>query len=216
MQRELGDPGGDRATFAQTLNTLKHTGSNLLLVGSGAGAHDAACRRLRGESGHDSRYRVFVTDDVNCCRHAHDGENATTAIVEYSGSPSSDPGDDGADGDGSLGHLVADVIDSIDEFDDDADGLEPSELRVCIDSLVPLLHRYDTEDVFRFVHVTTARVEQARGMGHYHLPVSRDHDAVTLLEPMFDAVVELRTRENVHEQQWHLRDRTTTTDWVQL
>ncbi|TYT61581.1 DUF7504 family protein [Natrialba swarupiae] len=215
MQRELGERGGERTTFAQTLNTLKHTGSNLLLVGRGGGAHGTACRRLRGESRGESRYRVFVTDDARCCYHDHEAEDVTTAIVEYSGPSSSDSGV----GDGSeeaLCQLVTDVIDTVEEFEDEADGFEPSELRVCVDSLVPLLQQYDTEDVFRFVHVTTARIEQARGMGHYHLPVSRDHDAISLLEPMFDAVVSLRTRENVHEQQWHLRDQGTTTDWIQL
>ncbi|MWV40619.1 hypothetical protein [Natrialba sp. INN-245] len=215
MQRELGERGGERATFAQTLNTLKHTGSNLLLVGSGGTAHDTACRRLRGESQGESRYRVFVTDDVRCCYHDHDEGDVSTAIVEYSGTRSGGR-DDGGSSDEALGRLVRNVVDAVEEFEDEAGGFEPSELRVCVDSLVPLLQQYDTEDVFRFVHVTTARIEQARGMGHYHLPVSRDHDAVSLLEPMFDAVVSLRTRDDVHEQQWHLRDRGTPTDWIQL
>ncbi len=121
---------------------------------------------------------MFVTDDARCCYHDHEAEDVTTAIVEYSGPSSSDSGV----GDGSeeaLCQLVTDVIDTVEEFEDEADGFEPSELRVCVDSLVPLLQQYDTEDVFRFVHVTTARIEQARGMGHYHLPVSRDHDAIS-------------------------------------
>ncbi|RQG90513.1 DUF7504 family protein [Natrarchaeobius chitinivorans] len=212
MESELGNVGAVRATFAHELRTLKHKGSNLLLVGSGSGAHEAVCPRLCGQSAHESRYRLFVTDDAaRCTDHRGDGQVRT---IEYT-DPASGTG--GSDGDRTpLGYLGTEIIDTIDEFEEDVGGFEPSELRVCVDSLVPLLQEYDTEDVFRLVHVVTARVEQARGMGHYHLPVSRDHDAVVLLEPMFDAVVELRTRGNTHEQQWHLRDQDTETDWIRL
>ncbi|RQH03128.1 DUF7504 family protein [Natrarchaeobius oligotrophus] len=217
MESKSGNMGVERATFAQTLDTLKREGSNLLLVGSGtADAHTAACHRLCGESAGASRYRVVVTEDASQRAHNDCPASEPTVTIEFPVDDRTTEGETSGDERTSLGRLGLEIIETIDEFDTDAGGLEPSELRVCVDSLVSLLQNYDTEEVFRLLHVTTSRIDQSRGMGHYHLAVSRDHEAVSLLEPMFDAVVELRTRDGVHEQQWHLRDRDAKTDWVHL
>ncbi|MFP8954192.1 hypothetical protein ACLI4Z_14670 [Natrialbaceae archaeon A-arb3/5] len=212
MESELGRDGAERSTFAQTLGTLKQRGSNILLVGADSNEiHETACQHLCGTAGGTPRYRLFVTDDADALST---DDRIATEILEFADSERDGSGDEGERP--SLGQLGMDVIETIDEFDADADGLEQSELRVCVDVLVRLLQERDTEDVFRLLHVVTARVEQAHGMGHYHLPVSRDHDAVTLLEPMFDAIVELRSTGNTHEQQWHLCDQETTTEWIEL
>ncbi|WP_049923426.1 DUF7504 family protein [Halopiger djelfimassiliensis] len=223
MVREHGSVGAESAAFAQTLGTLKRQGSNILLVGtSTSGAHEAVCHRLRGEvesgaePGTDTRYRLFVTDTVDGCS-IRENETETSRTIEYADmdlAPESNA--PRADNRTPLSTLGIEIIETIDAFDEDADGLEAAELRVCIDSLVRLLHEYDTERVFRLLHMTTSRVEHARGMGHYHLPLERDHDAVNLLEPMFDAIVELRARGEEYEQQWYLCDRDTTTEWIPI
>lgn len=218
MEDERGGAVPDRATFARTLGTLKQEGSNILLVGAETtGVHQTACRRLLGGTEQESRYRLFVTGDGDGDGCGCDG-GATTELVrtvDFSSGvleADAEPGESQP----SLGALGIEIVETIDEFADAADGFSPSELRVCVDSLVPLLQEYDSEAVFRLLHVTTSRVDQARGMGHYHLPLSSDHDAVNLLEPMFDAIVTVRSRRGTDEHQWYLRDADTTTDWLEL
>lgn len=236
MGTELGGGVPKSATFAHALGTLKQKGSNILLVGSGAsGAHGATCLRLLGDTNdHErSRYRLFVLTEQQCCSHEHGktrgdvygrdekaDENETTRIITRSvtgqkrteeRSPT-----ESVVGTELLSPLGSEIIETVNDFDEVANGLEPSELRVCVDSLVPLLTEHNSENVFRLLHVLTLRIRQANGMGHFHLPVDADHDAVNLLEPLFDAVVEVRTHDGVPEQRWHLRDQRTTSDWIQL
>ena len=210
MGTEIGSGGAERV--AQALDALKRTGSNVLLVGAGTSdGHDAVCRRLGGDLAHDSRYQVFVTDPATAgptdCHAA-----GTRRTIEYE--PTSNRQKSAVRA--PLETLGVDVIETIDEFDADANGLEAGELRVCVRSLATLLQEHEAEHVFRLVHVLRSRIEQARGIGHYHLPVSPDHDAVRLLEPMFDATVDLRASDGVHEHRWHLRDREMRTDWIRL
>lgn len=100
-------------------------------------------------------------------------------------------------------------------FENAADGLDPAELRVCLDSLGPLVAQNDDRKLFRFLHAVTRDVRRVSGMGHYHLSVPHDDEAVAMLSPLFDAVVEVRTRTD-HEQRWHLQDPEFTTDWLAL
>ncbi|WP_226481893.1 DUF7504 family protein [Natrinema amylolyticum] len=219
MEDERGGAVPDRATFARTLGTLKREGSNVLLVGAAASTHETVCQQLLGAGERDSRYRLFVTnaDDRVACDRTADAETDRVRTIDYSRSGlETDVDSDGENGRPSLGTLGIEIVETIDELADAADEFDPSELRVCVDSLVPLLREYDTETVFRLLHLTTSRVDQARGMGHYHLPLASDHDAVNLLEPMFDAVVTVRSRDGTDEQQWHLREEDATTDWLEL
>ncbi|MCU4740320.1 hypothetical protein OB955_02170 [Halobacteria archaeon AArc-m2/3/4] len=245
MGTELGGGVPKSATFAHALGTLKQQGSNILLVGSASEAHGATCLRLLGETNdHDqSRYRLFVVTEQPCCSHEHghghgktraDGdrpgddpnehenedEHTTTRIITRSADGPERTGElspnESVVGTELLSPLGSEIIETVNEFDDVSGGLEPSELRVCVDSLVPLLTEHNSENVFRLLHVLTLRIRQANGMGHFHLPIDADHDAVNLLEPLFDAVVEVRSRDGASEQRWHLRDQQTSSDWIQL
>ncbi len=210
----------DGATFARALGTLKRDGSNILLVGSEpTDVHETACRQLLGSTARHSRYRLFVTDtdDRAACSVTADAASERIRTVEY---PTTDTErteqteiDSGRSSPGALGIRI---VEAIDEFAETADGFEPSELRVCVDSLVPLLDEHDAETVFRLLHMATARVDKACGMGHYHVPLEPDHEAVALLEPMFDAIVTVRSRDGAAEQQWYLREADTTSDWLEL
>ena len=218
MARERGGAAVEQADFAQTLATLKQEGSNILLVGTElTAAHTELCHRLLGDAGDDSRYRLFVTDDrepVSETDHGATGERVRT--IDYSTLELAASDGDALSGRTPLGTLGIEVIEAVDAFEDDADGLEPSQLRVCVDSLVQLLEEHTAEKVFRLLHMTTSRTVTAEGMGHYHLPLERDHEAVHLFEPLFDAVVEIRAREDgaAYEQRWELREGETATDWI--
>ena len=241
MGTESGGNALEHATFAHALDSLKQDGSNILLVGdSSSVAHRSGCERLLGEEGDQSRYRLFVVTEESCCSRGwaatHEDETDRYQYHEQGSKPDdADPTtkvirriaddtdetttpsvDESVVGTEMLNILGTEVIDTINEFDDAANGLGPSELRLCVDSLVPLLTDHSSENVFRLLHVLTLRVKQSSGMGHYHLPIDADHDAVNLLEPLFDAVVEVRNDDGVIEQRWTLRDQRTTSEWLPL
>lgn len=226
MGSEIGGTVPKASSFAQALGALKRRGSNVLVVGTGAtAAHEGACSRLLGDANDEPRYRLLVRTEgprcTNHCSHAVDTADVTTRVISRADDPERGPNEAVSPdvrivGTDLLSQLGMVVIEQITAFEDDADGLEPSELRVCVDSLVPLLAQHGPENVFRMLHVTTSRVRQVSGMGHYHLPIEPDHDVVNLLEPLFDATVEVRSREGTPEQRWHLRDQRTSSEWVSL
>ncbi|WP_120242826.1 DUF7504 family protein [Halopiger aswanensis] len=230
MDGEYASGGETRAAFLRTLPALKRDGSNVLVVGEDVTAvHEVACRQLCGcgDGNHDdgnesvtgrSRYRVLVTDRAD--RPSHDpAPDGTVRWIEYAPDADGEPSVDDTQYAGCSDRLEAlglEIIETIDELDAAADGLSPAELRVCIDSPMPLLRRYGAERVFRLLHMTTAAIEHVNGMGHVHLPLARTHETVALLEPLFDAVVELRERAGSYEQRWRLREQRTRTEWLSL
>ncbi|SFB95369.1 hypothetical protein SAMN05444422_103218 [Halobiforma haloterrestris] len=219
MVTEYGSGGTDLGTFARTLERLKREGCNVLLVGANAtDCHGVVCRRLCGAAGPEPRRRLFVTDgegpvaeDAAMERGAASGNEVAVRDADHVGETIR------IDEHDSLGAIGIDIVEAIDDLEDEVGGFAPSELRLCMDSVAGLFREHDAERVFRLLHVTASRVDHIDGMGHYHLPLERDHDAVNLLEPLFDAVVELRVRSDGdrREQRWHLREGETT-DWISL
>lgn len=114
----------------------------------------------------------------------------------------------------TLSDLGIEISSAIESFDIDADGLEPAELRVGIDSLLPLLEEYDQEQVFTFLHLLTGRTEAVDGMFHCHLPVERDATVVAVLSPIFDIVLELRDQNGLQQERWVLGDGEQTSGWI--
>ncbi|SEV95560.1 DUF7504 family protein [Natrinema salifodinae] len=221
MEDEGGRSAPVRASVTRALGTLKREGCNVLLVGSEAtSAHETVCRQFLGASAAEAPFRLFVravgqreTDQASC-GPVDESETDRVQTIECA-SATLDPTTASA-----IGALGIEIVEAIDAFADSAaggnsdGGLEPASLRVCVDSLGPLLEAYDAEAVFRLLHVTTTRVDQADGIGHYHLPIAPDHDAVSLLEPLFDAVVTVRTRDGADEQRWSLQEADAPTDWL--
>ncbi|MFC7154893.1 hypothetical protein ACFQPA_05415 [Halomarina halobia] len=219
--------------FAQALAAMKRQGSSLLVVGSACGrSHLSACRRLLGEDGDGERRRVVVLTDgppeLDVRVPSGDREEgefelfdrrpATRSVAAATtASPGLPP---------TLGTLEAEVRGTIDEFDAAADGLESAELRVCIDSLRPLLEGYDEDDVVSFLDGVIDATLDANGMCHAHLPVDPDNGVVERLKPLFDATIELRelhipsengeTPRTATEQRWHLHEEDISTDWLPL
>jgi hypothetical protein len=119
-------------------------------------------------------------------------------------------------GSATLRDLGTAVEETIEEFETEADGLSPAELRLCFDSIIPLIADHEGRDVRRFLLGLTETVERFDGMAHYHLPSDYDSEAVGDLEALFDAIVEVRHADGEIEQRWHLQDPDLTTDWVPL
>ena len=114
----------------------------------------------------------------------------------------------------TLTELGIAISSAIEYFDTDASGLEPAELRVGLDSLLPLLEEYDRETVFTFLHLTTGRVTAVDGMCHCHLPVERDATVAAVLSPLFDVVLEVRERPGGYEERWVLQNADRRSHWI--
>ena len=208
MGVDLGGRTSER-TFAHTLDTLKREGSNVLLVGD-ADAHARACERLHGDSDDDSRCHLVVTTDRSV-GSVHHQEGKTEHIVFR---PDGRPDDPAVRDVETLDDLGTEIVDAIDDLEREAGSLDSGELRVCVDSLEPLLEGHSLEAIFRLLYVVTAQTRVVDGLGHYHLHRDRSHETVHLLEPLFDAVVEVRFREGVTEGRWHLRGQNATSGWL--
>jgi len=225
MRTDHGGGVPDSTAFAQTLSSLKQEGSNILLVGRTSGAaHEAACERLLGD-GEEPRRRVYVYTAGNggCGFTATaPGPDDSACIVAQGGEDGDGVHEDAPSsiertvvGNQLLAALGAETIDAVAAYDDEFD-LAPAELRLCLDSVTPLLRDHKSENVFRLLHMVTSRVREVDGMGHFHLPLGRDSDYVHLLEPLFDAIVEVRDDDEGLQQRWDLRDRGTDTGWIDL
>lgn len=224
-----GDMGAsETALFAQALSALKRRGSSVLVVGKGRDSTQLdACRRLLGDATAGPRHRILVSTeegaDIDQRLPANEpGPGSVTlvdrAIKTRSAAATQSPSSIGSvstklvEGDGltSLGETIADAIAGV-----ETEGpLAPAELRVCLDSLAPLLDEHDESNVFDFLHALGGEVRRVNAMGHVHLPVEYEADPVATLAPAFDAVIELRVEDGVSEQRWHLTDEDITTDWL--
>ncbi|ELY50966.1 DUF7504 family protein [Natronolimnohabitans innermongolicus] len=61
---------------------------------------------------------------------------------------------------------------------------------LCFRSVETLLEEVGLDDVYSFLYSLTSRVADADALAHYHLdPLACDDEAITVLAPLFDAVV---------------------------
>lgn len=217
------DADAPAAAFSEFLAELKQRGSMLLLVGPAQHtALSRACSRLLGESA-DTRRPLFVRAGGSSCAHetagSRSGEAART--IQYRTATRSAAAASGANRlpartvDGDLDALLAETQAEIDRVRGESGSLDPAELRICVDSLDALLTTHDDERVFRFVHALSGSVRDAGAMCHVHLPAGVDAEPVESLEPLFDAIVEVRAVGRP-QQRWRVPDEGFETGWLSL
>jgi hypothetical protein len=212
--------GAEGVAFARTLSALKDQGSNLLVVGTTyQRGHVAVCDRLLGEPT-EQRRRLLVRLDGDCGSVPH-GDDGETRMVQRRRPGFTTP-DHNGDVDerrvveGDIDALEGAVLDEFAALEADAGEPEPAELRLCVDSLRPLLVEYSDQRVRRFVDQLATRVARADGMGHFHLPTPSGDKYVSMLTPVVDAVVEVRTKTGHAEQRWHVFDGAVDSGWLKL
>lgn len=216
------------ARFRHRLSTLKQNGSNILVVGTDASPR--ACERLLGESDAKPRRRLFVTTDSTprTARARLESVRArsvqgSATILDVNGVARGTSADD-PDGPSVRVETVEDDLDALEDaveeaieaFETDSGSLSPAELRVCFESLTPLVEEYERRDFRRFLLRVSERVTEVSGMAHYHVSAEYDSEIVRSLRPLFDAVLEVRQGEEQAEQRWHLVGEDITTDWLPL
>jgi hypothetical protein len=211
--------GAEGAAFARTLSALKERGSNLLVVGTVYDrGHVAVCERLLGEAAADRR-RLLVRTDGSCGTVPSVGDGDVRVVEQRS------PAVDGPDSagvavdsvvEGGIGALERAAVDGFDGLAAAGGDPEPAEMRLCVDSLRPLLVDHAEGEVRRFVDRLSTRVAEDDGMGHFHLPAGSDDRYVSMLTPVVDAVVEVRVRGGEPQQRWHVFEGAVDSGWLAL
>lgn len=226
--------GTDRAGttdggFSDELSRLKRRGASVLVVGSvRPDQRRDACRRLFGCGADRTRRRVLVstTDGPHhVTHHVDDARAATLSVISYDArarsattagpEPTPSIGPETTDAE-SLPDLGMAISQAIDDFESDAVELEPAEVRLGIDSLLPLLEEYGRQRVFKFLHLINGRTRDVDGMAHYHLPVESDARIVPTLSPLFDIIVELRERNGDYQERWTIEDGARSSGWLSV
>lgn len=220
-------------TIPTRLSSLKQEGSALLVVGNLAPEqYRHACHRMLGDDATATRRRILVTTNQSAssptarlpptarqpqtdeATHIAYTTRSRSAAVKTASATNSLPTEYIEDPD--LSTLGITISEAIHEFQQGTSELAPAELRVCFDSLRPLLSEHDTEQVFQFLHLLTGRIRDVRGMGHFHLPVTSDSKSVRILTPLFDALVELRSNDETFQQRWRFPDEDLQSSWLSL
>lgn len=221
-------PEEGAGNFAKRLDELKAEGCAVLVTGErAADAHTEICRRLLGEESVEKRRRLLVFTNGTFALDARlpgyrppsqDTEIITTAATRSAvveSSPSAPIEVEELD-DPSLSDLGVAIVDAIESIDEQSGPFEPAELRFCLDSLSPLLDIHDEQSIFEFLMIVTRYLRAYDGLGHVHLPVPRESYVARLLSPLFDAVVEVRVRDERQQQRWHLDDGALTSRWLPI
>lgn len=192
----------------------------LVVTPAGASRRDT---RLEGVSRRTPEWARIIEYETRARSSAAAVKSGTSAVSSPA-SPTNDDGDADAGVrdplanvvDGEITELGAEIAKTIAQFDGIASGLAPAELRVAFDCLPSLLSEYDRRTVFRFLHVLGNNVRSVGGMGHFWLPQDRETEVVRLLEPLFDATVELRLDGHELAQRWHFRDAEISSEWLSV
>lgn len=231
---------GQTQSIPQLLDEYKQTGCTLLLVGDVPDdVLNTVSGNLLGDPELQPRTRVFglfdrseqtVHDRLD---HAGYGRTPTRVVTttdtarhtchpEADGGTTSSPSDTYIpDRSLEVSHATADDLTAVatmldNQIADANSNYDASELRVCIDSLRPVLDTYATAAVDSFLDTMTSAITERRGMGHFVLPVSRTHDAVTQISDHFDILVPLRSANGTAEQRWEFPAEGRETDWLEL
>lgn len=245
-ERKTDPPGEDLAAFQSKLGRLKREGCNLLVVGdaprelfteaSASMLGDADARRWRvfgltdatPESVHNRLPATSVaprprSETTKMVSHPIASQRTTDAAEATANVPKVTVSETGLSG------FRSELLDATEQFSTQSH--RPAEVRLSVDSLIPLLDRYDRENIRQFLQTVTDRIHDWNAMAHYVLPMAYDSDRCQSLVDEFDAVIELRTTSErtddgdssgnssesyQAEERWHLPESGATMPWVSL
>lgn len=225
------------------LNELKAEGCNLLVVGdSRRELFTRASGSLLGDA-NAPRYRLLALNDATPQSAAErlpdpvETSQPLTAMTKLVRHPLSARSTATAESAGSypeltgipeshvttecLVELETELVESMTEFHNRTTTRGSTELRVGVDSLVPLLDRYEESAVRRFLRIVCDHAREYDAMAHYILPEPYDSDRVQSLANEFEAVVEVRSvdptkHDHDAEERWHIPGKDLTIDWLPL
>lgn len=213
--------------IGSTLKRLKQTGGNVLVTGAVPDElTDVASANLLGdpERGRQHLFALLDRDATTVSDRLGSPNPAAARVVEYaslsrsaaSSHPSADSDDGVADEPTDLAEFETAVKANIEALAASGVVCEPGELRLCVDSLRPVLEERDADGAAAFLEPICNSVRNASGLAHYVVPIDREEPAVRALESLFDATIELRVGTAGPQQRWHLHESEYTTDWFVL
>ncbi|WP_433626387.1 DUF7504 family protein [Halomicrococcus sp. NG-SE-24] len=219
--------GDGTVTVQPGLARIKERGGNLLVVGAVPDTvFDAASTLLLGETA-CGRTRVFALHDRGVSTASNrlsmaDSSGEDAHVINYHTGARSAADADSRPVDPTVEPVTGDaddlretVVDTIERLDDERE-FDPAELRLCFDSLRPVVEDNAEDEIDAFLGPICRAVEDVSGMAHYVLPVEYGSRPVRAIASKFDAVVELRARDAGAQQRWHLRTTGYTTEWFDL
>ncbi len=220
MSRADSQLRGRGRTVRDAFRELKQRGPQVLVTGDVPEAVSRrATRRMLGHPDED-RYRILSLTDSDVStdqwfpgQYSRDDEDVS--FIGASDLRGSVAVGDGNQGEPAEDALVRTVSEEITSWCPDGGSPPAAVLRVGVYSLETVLETHGVEAVRKLAYQLTGEVRRARGMGHYHLPREPGSEAVSDLQFVFDARLELRTSTGGPEQRWHLPGRGTT-GWVEL
>jgi len=186
------------AKFPGALSGLERRGGGILVVGTPDGQR-RVCERLLGST--DRERLVVATDQAQLTANCHHGATEVRARPTQAAACRA--------GAVMQSSTLADQV--VETIDDHAQGLDPSELRICLGSAASDA----TAARSIFFDAVLTELERVSALGHVHVPGTYDSDLVRRLEPLFDAVVEVQADPRP-QQRWHVPDHGVTTDWIGL
>lgn len=195
------------AAIAQGLASLKRQGGTVLVVGAATTAHADACERFLGDADHE---QVFVRTDRTVRPEEESSEAAAVIerpVLTRGGSAS---GETTRTSVVDTGMLASDIESAMREAADDAETV-----RVCFDSLRPLIDGVDRPSLVSFLDTVRGVARETGGVVHFHLPAMVDAVPAGLFDAV-DAVVELNGQGHATYQQWHLPESGETSEWVEI
>lgn len=218
--------------FAESLAELKHTGANLLILGSvPTEAHDTVCKQMFGSNSDIPHCRVAIqvgsdtpptTSDtpmraLSTETPVYTVHNTSQQFTTYRLT------DDTRE---SIIHfkntenrstaLREIAIETIDHLERRHDGFSPSELRVCFNVHQNLLNEYDVHQIREIIRSLTRRIRESNGLGHFHLKPSFENHLQSSLLSLFEGIVTLKTHNGTTYQRWQLRDSEITSEWIPI
>lgn len=218
--------------FSTYLSELKNRGSALLVVGElPRDSYSPFCENILGDPSSGPRCRLHVTTYENASNtRIRDPISASATpissahVVSTFSARSAAKASAAAMETDAVTHVEGEdlpglgiaISQEIKKFDEERRELQPAELRLCFDSLRPLLEEYEEQQVFRFLDLVTNRIRSKSGMGHFHLPIDSDDRLVHTFAELFDAVIELDTRDGELCQCWNIRDKNLTSGWISV
>lgn len=219
-----GDPTIPATAFAHSLGRLQGTGAVLLVVGDvGSTGHRRAFRAFATTS--PEAWVMRVETDGFC--HAEAGPSrerwggpviAYTSPRRAGSATTPGPGANEPRTPAAFCSTPSELAEAVERAIDGRRGSSPdgSAVRLCLDSLGPLLADHPGEAVREALDRIRDAIAAVGGLAHAHLPVARDHAAVPQIAPACRCVIELdRTAEGLRHR-WHFEEHDTSTEWYPL
>ncbi|MFB6253399.1 MAG: hypothetical protein ABEI06_02190 [Halobacteriaceae archaeon] len=89
-----------------------------------------------------------------------------------------------------------------------------SEVRFCLESIDPYVDALEEEALFRFLLLLTASIRNINGIGHHHVSTAVPYQTRKLIQPLYDATIEVKRETGHLRQRWRLHDAGIETHWM--